>query len=106
MIRIRIQQPAFHPNATQYTLHLGEGVFAYWRQSRNREQSIFCFHNISDQVQEITLSDVNLVATDQWHDLFSGTLYDELYSSLVLQPYDCVWLSNRWESRTDGFPAR
>ena len=106
MIRIRIQQPAFHPNATQYTLHLGEGVFAYWRQSRNREQSIFCFHNISDQVQEITLSDVNLVATDQWHDLFSGTLYDDLYSSLVLQPYDCVWLSNRWESRTDGFPAQ
>ncbi|MBC8212972.1 MAG: alpha-glucosidase C-terminal domain-containing protein [Gammaproteobacteria bacterium] len=95
LIKIRTRQPAFHPNATQYTLHLGEGVFAYWRQSRSREQSIFCFHNISDQVQQISLSSVNLVATYQWHDLFSGKVYDDLYSTLQLQPYECVWLSNQ-----------
>ena len=95
LIRIRSRQAAFHPNATQYTLHLGEGVFAYWRQSRSREQSIFCFHNISDQQQQISLSAVNLVATYQWQDLFSGKVYDDLYSTLVLEPYQCVWLSNR-----------
>jgi sucrose phosphorylase len=39
IIAIRKQQPAFHPNATQYTLHLGEGIFAFWRQSRRRELS-------------------------------------------------------------------
>lgn len=94
IIRIRTHQPAFHPNATQYTLHMGEGVFAYWRQSRKREQSIFCINNISDQPQSIPLSGVNLVATDQWHDLFSGAVYDDLYSTLELEPYQSIWLSN------------
>ena len=40
-IAIRKQQIAFHPNATQLTLHLGEQLFAFWRESPNRYQSIF-----------------------------------------------------------------
>jgi sucrose phosphorylase len=95
IIKIRTGQPAFHPNATQYTLHMGEGIFSYWRQSRNREQSIFCFHNITDQVQEIVLSGVNLVQTDQWHDLFTRQAYDNLHTTIKLQPYQCVWISNK-----------
>jgi len=95
IIKIRTGQAAFHPNATQYTLHMGEGIFAYWRQSRSREQSIFCFHNITDQVQDIALAGVNLVQTYQWYDLFSQQVYDDLQSTLQLQPYQCVWISNK-----------
>lgn len=95
IIKIRTRQAAFHPNATQYTLHMGEGIFAYWRQSRNREQSIFCFHNLSDQGQDIVLSGVNLVGTDEWRDLFSGVVYEDFNSVINLQPYQCLWLSNK-----------
>lgn len=95
LIRIRTAQKAFHPNATQYTLHLGEGIFAYWRQSRKREQSIFCVYNISDQPQQITLSSMNLVETHEWFDLLSQTRLYDLYATLDLQPYQYLWISNR-----------
>ncbi|EON91790.1 alpha amylase [Marinobacter lipolyticus SM19] len=95
LISIRRRQPAFHPNATQFTLHLGLQLFGFWRQSMRRDQSIFCIHNISDEVQKIALSDINLIGTDQWVDLISGLRVDDLSGSITLKPYQSVWLSNR-----------
>lgn len=95
LIRIRTAQKAFHPNATQYTLHLGEGIFAYWRQSRKREQSIFCVYNISNLPQSVTLSSMNLVETHEWFDLLSDTRFDDLYATFKLNPYQCLWISNK-----------
>lgn len=91
---LRRCQPAFHPNATQFTLHLGTGVFAFWRQSINRNQSIFCLSNITDHEQLIKLSDINLVSTDDWTDIISGDSFTDLDSQLVLRPYQSVWLTN------------
>lgn len=95
LIAIRRRQPAFHPNATQFTLHLGLQVFGFWRQSMRRDQSIFCIHNISDEVQQIALSDINLIGTDEWVDLISGLRLDDLSGAITLKPYQSVWLSNR-----------
>ncbi|WP_297796731.1 sugar phosphorylase [uncultured Marinobacter sp.] len=95
LIAIRRRQPAFHPNATQFTLHLGLQLFGFWRQSMRRDQSIFCIHNISDEVQKIALSDINLIGTDQWVDLISGLRVDDLSGSITLKPYQSIWLSNR-----------
>ncbi|AZT83374.1 alpha-amylase [Marinobacter sp. NP-4(2019)] len=95
LIAIRRRQPAFHPNATQFTLHLGLQLFGFWRQSMRRDQSIFCIHNISDEVQQVALSDINLIGTDQWVDLISGLQVDDLSGSITLKPYQSVWLSNR-----------
>jgi sucrose phosphorylase len=94
LMATRKRQPAFHPNATQFTLHLGKEVFAFWRQSLNRAQSIFCLSNITDREQRINLSDINLIATDEWIDLISGNKFVELGGQLVLAPYRSVWLSN------------
>jgi len=94
LIAIRRAQPAFRPNATQFTLHLGLQLFGFWRQSMRREQSIFCIHNISDEVQQVALSDINLIGTDQWTDLLSGMAIDDLAGVLTLKPYQSVWLSN------------
>ncbi|NIV38931.1 MAG: alpha-amylase, partial [Anaerolineae bacterium] len=66
LIAIRRRQPAFHPNATQFTLHLGEGIFAFWRQSQRRDQSIFCINNITPRPQPLSLADINLISTDNW----------------------------------------
>ena len=95
LIAIRRKQPAFHPNATQFTLHLGLQLFGFWRQSMRRDQSIFCIHNITDEVQQVSLGDINLIGTDQWQDLISGLKIDDLSGSLTLKPYQSVWLSNR-----------
>lgn len=95
LIAIRRKQPAFHPNATQFTLHLGLQLFGFWRQSMRRDQSIFCIHNITDEVQQVSLGDINLIGTDQWQDLITGLKIDDLSGSLTLKPYQSVWLSNR-----------
>ncbi|WP_137167134.1 alpha-amylase family glycosyl hydrolase [Salinimonas lutimaris] len=95
LIRIRKAQPAFHPNATQFTLQLGNQLFGYWRQSLDRRQSLFCISNISDQEQSILLSDINLIGTDTWIDLITR---DEIHNTnefLTLKPYQTVWISNQ-----------
>lgn len=94
LIGIRRQQPAFHPNATQFTLHLGMQVFAFWRQSINRNQSIFCLHNVTPQDQVVNFADINLISTDDWTDLISGTNIDDIGQQLTLKPYQSVWISN------------
>ena len=94
LLTVRKIQPAFHPNATQFTLQLGEQVFGFWRQSLDRRQSIFCIYNISDQEQVIRLSDINLIGTDNWIDLLSEQTIRHEDLELVLTPYRAVWISN------------
>ena len=96
LIRLRRDQPAFHPNATQFTLHLGEQIFAFWRQSLDRRQSIFCLNNISDKQQTVLLSSINLIGTDTWKDLIGEQLFDDMLGSITLKPYQTLWISNRW----------
>ncbi|MGH1431122.1 MAG: sugar phosphorylase [Neptuniibacter sp.] len=95
LISLRIKQPAFHPNATQFTLHLGEHIFGFWRQSPDRRQSIFCINNISDQPVKLLLSDLNLISTDDWKDLLKGVEISNLHDSIELAPYQSLWISNQ-----------
>lgn len=95
LIALRRRQPAFHPNATQFTLHLEDRVFAFWRQSMRRDQSIFCLNNLSSDFIEIQLGDLNLITTDTWKDLISGEVVDDVRRAFVLRPYQNVWLSNK-----------
>lgn len=94
LLNIRIQQPAFHPNATQFTLHLGLQLFGFWRQSLDRKQSIFCVSNISDKSISLPLSELNLIITESWKELISDTEITELTQELKLTPYQTVWISN------------
>ena len=95
LIQVRRQQPAFHPNATQYTLHFSDQVFAFWRESLDREQSVFALHNVSAELQLIPMVELNLIATESWSDLISGQLYEDLGGELELPPYGCVWITNK-----------
>ncbi|VEP14777.1 putative sucrose phosphorylase [Hyella patelloides LEGE 07179] len=95
-IKIRRRQPAFHPNATQYTLHpMNKALFAFWRQSIYRDQSIFCINNLSDRTQELLLSDINLICIDPWHDLLSGKVIEDISDRFILEPYQCAWITNQ-----------
>ena len=102
LIKIRRRQRAFHPNATQYTLHpLNQAIFAFWRQSMARDQSIFCIHNLSREPQELRLSDLNLLDTDEWTDLICGDRFTTLNDAYVMQPYQSLWITNKIDSAAD-----
>lgn len=94
LIKLRAAQSAFHPNAVQFTLHLGDQVFAFWRQSSRRDQSIFCIHNVTDQEVSVPVQSINLIYGEDWRDLISGKALNSDLHELVLEPYQCVWLSN------------
>jgi sucrose phosphorylase len=74
-------------------LHLGDQLFGFWRQSLDRQQSIFCISNISDQVQSLSLADINLIDNEQWQDLISGQPC-ALQLKIDMQPYQTVWITN------------
>ena len=93
-IKIRKEQAAFHPNATQLTLHLGDQIFAFWRESLDRHQSIFALHNVSDQAVSVSLHELNLISTDNWRDLLSGENFTDVKADIELPPYGCMWISN------------
>ena len=95
LIAIRKKQPAFHPNATQFTLHMGDEIVAFWRQNRKRDQSIFAISNITDQPQQLILAHINLTVTDEWVDLITGDRITEEQTELTLNAYQTVWLSNK-----------
>lgn len=97
LLNIRIKQPAFHPNATQFTLHLGLQLFGFWRQSQNRKQSIFCISNVSDQAIALPLSELNLIVTQAWVELITGAKITELSQEIILSPYQTVWIANKTE---------
>ncbi|SHI11193.1 sugar phosphorylase [Ferrimonas marina] len=94
LLAIRRCQPAFHPNATQFTLQLGDALLAFWRQSPDRSQSIFAIHNVTDKPQSLSLTSLNLIELDRWTDLLGGQCFLDLRQTLELAPYQSLWLSN------------
>ena len=95
-LRLRSRQPAFHPNATQFTLSLDERVFGIWRQSLDRSQSVFALHNLSSADVNIPCAALNLIADEDWIDLLSGEKLSEKQTDIPLKAYQCRWITNHF----------
>ena len=95
LLLIRRNQAAFHPNALQFTLHLGNQLYGIWRQSIDKTQSIFCVTNITEEIVTLSLLDINLDDADKWHDLITQKAVEDNISNIELKPYQTVWLSNK-----------
>ncbi len=94
-LRLRAQQAAFHPNATQFTLSLDDRVFGVWRQSIDRSQSIFALHNVSGEQVIVSPRDMNLISGESWSDLLTSEFVDPDGPGIVLAPYQCRWVTNQ-----------
>lgn len=94
-IAIRIDQQAFHPNATQFTMQLNDNMFGIWRQSPERDQSIFALHNVTDKEVEVPHIAINLIDGEAWYDLLTGEKIDLSKPNISFAPYQCRWISNR-----------
>ncbi|MFL2675701.1 MAG: alpha-amylase family glycosyl hydrolase [Alphaproteobacteria bacterium] len=95
LVKLRKKQPAFHPNATQFTLQLEKNIFGIWRQSIDRSQSIFCISNLSKQKKKISLLDINLISTEKWYDILSKKRIAEIEGNITLLPYQSMWITNK-----------
>lgn len=95
LLRLRVEQAAFHPNAIQFTLQLGDEIFGLWRQSLDRQQSIFCLYNVTNKTQILKISDINLISGQHWFDLISYEHLTEGQTEIVCRPYQAIWLTNR-----------
>ena len=92
---LRKKQIAFHPNATQFTLQLGDIFFGIWRQSIDRSQSIFCISNLTNKKQKISLLDINLISTNNWFDILSNKKIKNIGDELLFRPYQTFWITNK-----------
>ena len=94
MLKIRKKQPAFHPNATQYTLDLGSKVYGLWRQSKDKRQSIFSLTNVTSESVELNINRLNLIKNETWKDLIKPT--NKIYgkNNIRIKPFETLWISN------------
>ena len=95
ILKIRIKQPAFHPNSTQFTLNLGNRTFGLWRQDADRTQSIFCITNITKSSESISLSEINLIETEDWFDLLTSKKLKGINDRITMKPYQTLWITNK-----------
>jgi sucrose phosphorylase len=86
LIKTRIRQPAFHPNAEFEVLNMGPQVFAIRRAAKN--QTICAVANISKS--KITVCLPHQDTPGSALDLISGKTFRP--DSITLKPYQYVWL--------------
>ena len=87
LLRIRREQPAFHPQAEQRVLDLGPQVFAVGRHARASGDRILALHNVSASGVAVRLPAAN--RTKVWRDLLTG---ENVGSPVPLAPYQVRWL--------------
>ncbi len=95
MIKKRIREKAFHPNATQQVLDISDAVFALIRTSSDGEEKILCLTNVTDNDQQISFKPDNIGSfAERWCDILSGVCFNFRQGFLVLniKPYEVLWL--------------
>ena len=93
---IRKQQPAFHPNAIQFTLSLGDDIFGLWRQSIDKSQSIFALTNVTSSNVKFDLKNINLIQDEHWQDILSPKSTIKINRKIELKPFQSIWLTNKF----------
>jgi glycosidase len=97
VLRMRAGCPAFHPDAPQEILQLGNSVFALRRDSLDGGLSVFCLFNFKAEKTEINKMDSlhSIFPSEKARDLISGGEINWTDSGvLVLRPYQALWLSS------------
>ena len=96
LIRLRRRQKAFHPNAAQKILNLGDVFFAVLRTSTDGQQAVLAIHNVTERKQTVRI-DISLLPktpSNDWLDLISDKPHSISENKLILnlQPYQFTWL--------------
>jgi sucrose phosphorylase len=95
ILETRVGYGAFHPNGGQKVLMVSPQVFTVLRTSPGGEQHILTMTNVTDSVVKIDISLVEVgLDWKNWYDLVGkrGWRAKSKRLTVVLQPYDVVWL--------------
>jgi sucrose phosphorylase len=94
VLRRRASCPAFHPDASQKVIELGDDIFAFERRSLDGGQVIICLFNFLPQEvksnQKQTLA--SYLSNGSVKDLISGGEFSFDNESFALRPYQALWL--------------
>lgn len=91
LLRLRAEEPAFHPFGGQTVLHVHESVFALSRIAPDRSSEVIAMHNASDQDVPVQLE---AASGSIWLDMLSGERYLSMggFLNLRLLPFQVAWL--------------
>jgi len=89
LLEIKRKQKAFHPNASRININLGPKIFCFKRISKDKKQSIICMTNLSSKIQT-----PNFKKIGSYRDLLNSNLKFREGNSLILKPFQTVWLTN------------
>ena len=89
LLEIKRKQKAFHPNASRFNINLGSKIFCFKRISKDKKQSIICMTNLSSKIQT-----PNFKKIGNYRDLLNSNLKFREGTSLILKPFQTVWLTN------------
>ncbi|MFW6367352.1 MAG: alpha-amylase family glycosyl hydrolase [bacterium] len=95
MLRIRTRQPAFHPEADQRVLELGDRFFALIRSAPNGSEDILAVSNLSEEYATLDLDrvSVDFRRADGWTDLLGNRTIPADQTKLDIAPYQTLWLT-------------
>ncbi|MBI9019967.1 MAG: sugar phosphorylase [Verrucomicrobia bacterium] len=92
-LKIRRRHPAFHPDAAQRILDLGDDLFAFVRTAASGE-SVVCISSFSTVQKELRLDGhaPEIAGAAPCTDLLSGLRLSGANKLLSLKPFQTVWL--------------
>ncbi len=86
-IAIRKKQKAFHPNAHQEIIDLGNKLFAMIRTSTDEKQTILCITNVTSERQKIVLP-------AKFNSFEIDLIEDKKINIQMMEPYQSLWLAS------------
>jgi len=94
-IKIRTRQKAFHPDAHQRVVELGDGLFGFVRVSVDSSEIITCVSNVSNVRKTLAVDSrfPELDSPQPLTDLLSGARTSGANKQIPLEPYQTVWLT-------------
>ncbi len=96
LLRVRCEEPAFHPEGEQKALDIGEGLFALLRTPPEEGRPVLCLQNVSSRLQRVPVRAEQLPGLGgSCRDLLAEAEYrtERGVAEVVLKPYGTCWLT-------------
>lgn len=90
-INIRKSEPVFHPDNPQKIYDTGSNFFVVKRKNAKKQNLLFSVSNLTGETKKINTKFLNDHG-NEWIDLLSDRKHIISNKSLILQPYQTVWL--------------
>lgn len=95
LLKVRRNQPAFHPGGGQQVLACDPRVFAVLRTAPDGNEHVLCLHNVSNETVVGSVGGDNFASGETWTNLVSEHVHcvtTDRTLALRLRPYEVNWL--------------